>query len=442
MKLFLSLFYILLIISFYISPGKPIRTDHLVLYMAFIYLLYKFNYRVGIDIYLKQILLMFSLLIFAGLLGNIFHQNISGNNALKIIAGIENYTSSIAIVYILGVLFWYLHFKKIGTDKFIINLFKINVYLTALNVFIQLYFLYSGCNHLLLMISGALSCGSGAADIALIGGRTGGIFNQIIEGGFAVSIGLISLIYLALFTKFKNYYALLLCLMLLSCYLVGSKLSYLIGLPIFIVMLFYFRLINVFFNKNTALIYALFILFTSLLFSNWSGFIPIERGIIYITRLGIPIDNLINGLYINNQAPKNTLSTFAQIYTSGRLGDESNLFSDASIFNFRTSITEKFLGNGFNHYMPSDNIILEIYREGGYLSILFYLILNIILLGMTMAIFKMKSTKLFILSLSIFLISLFGSIGSPLLTANRVSYMFFATFIALYFISKYDYDNA
>jgi hypothetical protein len=277
------------------------------------------------------------------------------------------------------------------------------------------------------MISGATKCGEGASDIAILGGRTGGIFDQVIEGGFAYSIALISLLYLSYLIGFKKYFVYILNSLLFGIILVGSKLSYLIGIPLFVVLFIRDKLYKNFFKINILYVYLIFIIGIFLIYNSWNGKIPIQRGLVYIERLYFPILNLKLKENLTTTKDVNDLVT---IYSSGRFGDVNNLYEVLKIPS--NNLIKQFFGSGYGKYPPADNLFRDINRQGGYISLISCIYVMIFL---TVLAFRSKTKSGFFALVSLIILLIAGSMGSSILTGNRVCYLFFITFIFIYYES-------
>lgn len=160
----------------------------------------------------------------------------------------------------------------------------------------------------------------------------------------------------------------------------------------------------------------------------WNGVINLNTGYVYIYRLFLPFTKIFDSNY------------FLATYTSGRISSESTIFSQNihSEINlpefFFDKIYNVIFGGGYNYYTASDNAFFEVYREGGLLSLLIYgAIFFYIIYFVVKARYK-KNIFFSLFALLIFI--LFGSIGSPLITANRVSFMYLATFLVFVNLSN------
>jgi hypothetical protein len=282
--------------------------------------------------------------------------------------------------------------------------------------------LYNGCDYLLLLISGASECGYGAADIALNGGRTAGIINQIIEGGFAYSVCLLSIIFLLNNNeKFKNYFIYYLNLIIYGIILVGSKLSYLIGMPIFILLIFVSNKCKVFIRYKVLIVSLVFFALFNFIKLNWDGLIPIDRGHVYIQRL---INPIIDAFHTSEK------HNLVSIYTSGRLGENTKKINQENSDDKPSFNVQKLIGSGYGLHPPVDSMYRELLLEGGYISLIaFFFLLS------TLTYFALSTSTILGLLILISMIALLtiGSLGSSLLTGNRVNFLFFVTFFSIYF---------
>ncbi len=426
-KLF-YLWYCLLLFSIYPIMGLKIRTDHIFVYLGFILFFFSNKFIYIPKYILYNILLQFLIMALWPIYGNYLNNTLNYENTLNIISGIENFLSCFCCIYITVS---YIELRKRDPNFSISEttsiILKINLFVICANVIPQLYFLYTQCSRFILMISGASKCGEGASDIAILGGRTGGIFDQVIEGGFAYSIALISLLYLCYLIGFKKYFVYILNSLIFGIILVGSKLSYLIGLPLFVILFIRDKLYKNFFKINILYVYLIFIIGIFLIYNSWNGKIPIQRGLVYIERLYFPIINLIKK---ENLVTKKDAYDLAIVYSSGRFSSSANI-SEASKISSNNLIKE-FSGSGYGKYPPADNLFRDINRQGGYISLLSCIYVMIFL---TVLAFRSKAKSGFFALVSLIVLLIAGSMGSSILTGNRVCYLFFITFIFIYYES-------
>jgi hypothetical protein len=411
------IYYPSLLLSFYIFTGIPIRTDNIILYSTFLFFFIKKTIKFDFKYQNFNLALLFILLAFSGLISTFLKQDIGSFNYFKIISGVETYISCFCFILLFNIFYY-----KYNDLLYVLN---VNIIICCLNLIPQLYFLYFGCNEFILMISGAAQCGLGAADIALLGGRTAGFFDQIIEGGLACSIGMLSLFYIYSINGFKKIYIHFFLLMLISGFFVGSKLFYIFGLPIFVFLITYTRNAYFFINFYSVKMYFLYAAIIYFINYIWNGVINLDRGFVYIYRLFLPFFDIFN------------FNLFVSTFSSGRISSESIIFEQNTTNSLNTTnsyinnFSNLFFGTGYNSYVPSDNAYFEVYREGGLFSLFIYFS---ILLCILIYIVRAKINRnIFYSLLALLIFILFGSIGSPLMTSNRTSFMFFAT--VLVFVS-------
>ena len=136
-----------------------------------------------------------------------------------------------------------------------------------------------------------------------------------------------------------------------------------------------------------------------------------------------------NDNIINNQ----TLNTYISVYTSGRFGNKY------SISNLLSYVADKspIYGFGFGVYINSDNSMLEVIRNAGFIGIFFYSMMFIILIykGIIGTFNRNEDARLM---LAIWVLILLSSIGAPIVTANRISIFIWmiTTYTLIHSVSK------
>ena len=435
----------------YPIAGIPIRTDHLVTYILIpilVILKYKLLNIKKIIIAEKKFLSTIIIFILFTLTVTLVKIPFYEINFIKILSFVDDYFQIIIIMLSAN-----LYFTNLSSNKFqeVKNsLVKININFILLNIIIQLYFFYTGCTSYLLLISGAKICGLGAADMALLGGRSAGVIDQIITGGFAYCIILTSLIYALIKFNNKKYAVTFFVIFIMSGILLGSKLLYVIGFGGFLYFLVIWRIYKHFITKFSILIYLVSIIIISWTIIHWDGAIPITRGLIYITRLIDPFADLfikfiynINALDVNVNVNVNkgiNLNETISIFSSGRVNvDETIKYSKDIIKyynnnNYENNINKIYqllFGGGLKTRLPIDNGFREIITSSGILGLCLYFLFIYQLLKI-----KTKNHLQKLLCLFLIITLVVGTTGTSLITSNRIFAMFYITYLIYSIDSK------
>lgn len=247
---------------------------------------------------------------------------------------------------------------------------------------------------------GNLFWGSGGEDwsvasLSMTNGRYSGIFNQPMEAGIMYSIGLLTWLYLADKMRKMNFkYILALLLMITGGLVTVSKIFLFGGLFLFF--------IGVLLNKTMwRLIFTL--TFWSVLF----GF----SAYYFLLKTWIGLDYLLRFFGSNEN--------IVYLISAGRYGGAQA--QQANYFNEVWKESPLF-GNGLGVTPVYDSAFFSFFATGGILNLALYILIIIILLYMGIKFMQQNGSKSeFKLYLGLVLLIIGASLGSPILTLNRVA---------------------
>ena len=385
----------------YIINDLGIRTDHLVIYTSFSYILAKAMLNGSINLinemkFIIIILIILFLIPFVMLLYNNIY-------TLKMLASIENYLQPIAVIII--VCYGCKH-NNLRINKLIYLFLFLLCLNTAFSVISILYdtdeamsfFLRTGSTE------GAIPVGMSVMSQS----RYTGIFNQPFTAGLAYSVGLFGIMYLYSCEKSRFILGLLTIIVFIGGIITVSKVFFPLGVFIALYMLFQYRKINI-------------ILILSALFTIVLSVLPLFWDNIYFSRL-LAIPSSVNA----------TL----ELYTSGRLGISNvNLNYAEKIYN------DAFLiGYGYatNTYAP-DSAYVDYLSQSGVIGVCLY----IVLLGyLGFSIFRSRINRnQKILLKGLFYLLILAGVGAPVLTINRVSIIILVLITSLLYQRKVLQNN-
>ncbi len=383
-----------------------IRTEHVIIYLLLPIVLIVYMMRSERIVLPQSLMIILSTMMFITLVTTIV--TVFGENnyvsLIKVIASIENYMQPITIILIMLVL------VKPRTAGSAITLLDsvcrtFIIFLVLNTFFIVASYLYD-LTHIIKYFAAPSEEGISVAQLALKGFRYSGIFNQPFESGISYTLGIFSWVYL----KCKKNENISIDYIILILLIVGGTFSiskaFLIGgIPLFII---YWILAS----KKQLKIDWRFMVFGIVgistmiwIFAEWRGLQSLSR------------------LYILNS---NT--NLIQLYTGNRFGvadtDVKALFT--TVWNI-----SPIYGLGFASKRTLDNAYLEIFVQGGLISLIGYLaiLLNMGLQSVTRKHRKSNEGKL-LLILFVYIVG--AGVGAPVLTINRFSTVCWVMIILIY----------
>lgn len=226
-------------------------------------------------------------------------------------------------------------------------------------------------------------------------GRFGGIFNQPFESGIAYSLGVISWVYNTRLEKLKILDYLKLLLLIFGGIISISKVFILIGLPLFLLALYWFRVSRrIIFNWRLFLVAGSAFLAVGYLTSFWSG-------LDFFLRLFRPSAG----------------QDLIDLYTANRFGG-----SETQVKEYFTWVMNRspILGIGFSPFQVIDNGFLSAFAGGGVLGLACFIAFLLLLIRHCFRCVGMlrKLATLFIL------LMLGATMGGPAFTINRAGTLF------------------
>jgi hypothetical protein len=365
----------------YIINDLGIRTDHLVIYTLFSYILAKA--MLNGSIYLineMKVIIIILIILFLIPFMMLLYNNIY---TLKTLASIENYLQPIAVIII--VCYGCKH-NNLRINKLIylfLFLLCLNTAFSVISIFIDTdkamsFFLRTGSTE------GVIPVGLSVMSQS----RYTGIFNQPFTAGLAYSVGLIVIMYLYSCKKSHFFLGLLTIIVFIGGIITVSKVFFPLSCFIALYMLFQYKAI-----MNILILLGLFLIVLSVLPLFWDN--------MYFSRL-LVIPNSVNA--------------FLELYTSGRLGISNVNFNYAEII-YNDSF---FIGYGYatNTYAP-DSAYVDYLSQSGVIGVCLY----IALLGyLGFSVFRSRINRnQKILLRGLFYLLILSGVGAPVLTINRVS---------------------
>jgi len=392
--------------GWYVVPSIGIRLEHLVIYSLLVFLSVTNNLSLKNDAVIFLIVTCLLVNVFVPLIGFCLYDKVLTSTLA--ISQFENYSQMLSIVLIVFSSFRASDYNQVkGYFHYLIKVFII---LMALHTFISIGMLLFPTFNFWNAFTGnsfitelPTEVNMTAAQLARSAGRSSGIFTQIFEAGYAYAIALVSWVYLynalSKFIKFQN---IVLYLIIIGGFISYSKVFLVLGLVSF-----------VFLANKTFLLKVVSVLFICL-------FVPFllnieigvfNKGLIYFKRL----------IFIDSG------HSLIDVYTSGRFSDESIILKNmGDIF-----LNSPLIGYGYGSIKTSDFSLYEVLSLGGVVGILMYFILFLLLFFSCFLIKDRDIKKYYFCIVGITLVS---SLSAPVISANRVSVIFWiisATIITL-----------
>lgn len=252
---------------------------------------------------------------------------------------------------------------------------------------------------------------------AVENGRFSGVFNQPIEAGMAYTIGLFVWAYLQELLKSKITFrdALVLVLMIVGGILTVSKVFIIFGLVIFILYM-----LSVKHNRKQLVKLMLFFFVLGLPF--YFYVIKAWSGLSYFQRL----------FNISNYQQEGILN----LITAGRYG---TIDSQQNQYFAKVLSDSPFIGKGLGSQQTYDSAFFHVFSSGGLIALIMYLgiLFTLLFSCYQFYIYAFNSPELK-LYLSLFLLTIVGGLGAPVLTINRSSIILWVFIgLAFQFLSIY-----
>ena len=395
-----NLIYILFASAFgpYIISG--IRLDQFMVYLLLLLLILIGRIRIINDRSLLAILMLTGFIFTVPLISTVIKFEYISLTLL--VSQIENYLTPVIILILISSLAS--NKSKIEIDEIFKKIINIFLIFLSLNTLLSIYLLVSGDESLLALFTGSrevtmrddYDAGTTAASIALGAGRVTGVFTQVFEAGTAYAMGFVSLAYIHMREPEKIFRNILFFFFILvGGMLTFSKIFFVIGLLAFVYFLGLIRTIKV----SIAIVPLLGLVFLFFPELEIAG-IQFGKGIRNITRL---FDV--------------TSGDFISIVTSGRFGEESLITQGMET----VLVQSPLIGFGYGSIETSDFSLYEVISLGGILGLIGYLAMLGFLL-MSSFFQKDLMTRDFLIAINF--IILFSSLGGPIITANRISIIF------------------
>jgi len=401
----------LIIASFgpYIT-GNGLRTEHFLIYgilpLAIVTLMLKKRTIISYFPLFSILLLLLFITLWTFLVTFIGVKNYESFN--KVIAHLENYAQSIAIILISGA------FVNLYSRERVIIIFRkaclVLIILLLLNTVIAVSSIFFDIsNWVRYFVSAPGGIGVTVWSRAASMGRYSGIFNQPMESGLTYSLGLFSWVY---FTQKSKNISIIHHLMLFGLLLGGilsvSKVFILIGIPLFFIYLILEGRLKYILGWRFIVSSMLSIAAIIVICKAWKGF-----G--YFARL----------FNISGKS----ISELIQLYTAGRFGAEH-----AGLRYYFAHVWGKspFHGLGFAAITTFDNAYLEFFTQGGLIALFGYLSILAVIGFVGLSQYKRNREGLFVLILFIFITV--SGMGAPVVTINRFSTLFWIFLILLFSI--------
>lgn len=236
-------------------------------------------------------------------------------------------------------------------------------------------------------------------------GRYSGIFNQPIEAGLTYSLGLFTIYLLTVRSKIKRLtQTIFLILICVGGFLCVSKVFIFVGFPIFLILVFSSRHIVRFITVPSFVATTSIIIIINEYLYIWKG------------------SNMLLSKFTGDN--QDIVSTF----TAGRWGKETGTIDQLY---YQVLSEAPFRGLGYNIQAALDNAYIEFYAQGGAIALIFYIIILLTMLLMINRSYFLgnKSTKIMFV---MWLLTIIGGMGAPVLTINRFSTLFWVFFMLLY----------
>ncbi len=393
-----KLVYLLLIGAFgpYLFPSLGIRLDQFLVYIVFLYLLFSGELKLPKDSTTLAIFFLLFVIFLFPFINSINPINVISNSLL--IAQIENYIQPIVLFITFYSL---LPSKQDEIERIFKNGLELILWMLVFNTMLSMYIFLNPETSVIKLFGGSkileslnpIAAELTLAELNLTTGKFSGVFNQTFLVGFIYSLGLLIWGYLYKNKKEHNLKKIFfMIIILLGGIMSFSKVFIVIGIPMFLIFLGI--------KRSLVLFISLFFLLIAFLIYDNSilEIINDYKAIPYFTRLIVGITS------------GNILDTF----TSSRLDLSSPIFQDiVSILS-----TNPLFGLGYGSIETSDLSFYEIVSLGGFMGLLAYLLLMLVLLAPIYNLLTLRDKYFY--ALFIFL-TFIASLGGPIFTANRVS---------------------
>tara|TARA_B100001939_G_C16939519_1_gene617697 strand:+ start:1210 stop:2493 length:1284 start_codon:yes stop_codon:yes gene_type:complete len=395
-----NLIYILFASAFgpYIISG--IRLDQFMVYLLLLLLIMIGRIRIVNDRSLLAILMLAGFIFTVPLISTV--TKFEYISLTLLVSQIENYLTPIIVLVLLSSLL--AKKTEIETNEIFMNCIKVFLTLLSLNTLFSIYLFISGDEAMLSLFTGSreitmrddYDAGATAASIALGAGRITGVFTQVFEAGTAYSMGIVSIGYLHKKEPEKIMRNLTCFLfILIGGMLTFSKIFFIIGFLAFIYFIGLFRSI-----KMLLFMVPLFVIILSYFPDFEIAGIAFGKGLKNIFRL----------FDFNS-------GNFIAVFTSGRFSDESSIITGMESIFYQSPI----IGLGYGSIETSDFSLYEVFSLGGILGMIAYIAMFGFLITLSF-IQKDLTARDFLLAINF--IILFSSLGGPIITANRISVIF------------------
>jgi len=223
-----------------------------------------------------------------------------------------------------------------------------------------------------------------------------GIINQPLEAGYLYSLSFLYYLNYSFLYKKSPIFLINILLLLIGGILTGSKIFILIGLPLSIIFLIYIN------RKNFILLIGLFSTITITIFLYF----------LYFTDNSFFINTIFSSLFYSD----NLLNTLL----GGRLLEDDLVKMTNTVVQ-----NAPLTGFGFGSTKLMDSGFMEFFYQGGYIGLIFYLLILIILYRHKFLIKKDKNKRFYSF---LFLLFILSSFGSPVLTIQYSILPFFLIF--------------
>jgi hypothetical protein len=378
----------------YISISLGVKLDNAIVYSVGILLILLILTKEDIEIHRNLFRIMIAWVV---LFIFLFIRTIFGGESMtsSFIAEIKNFTQPFFIM-LFFVFVFYKH-DKYSIDKLLIKTGRVLLFLLSINTL----WIFLGFFKDLTPINEYFWRGDNSVALnAAQNGRFSGIFNQPIEAGMAYSTGLYVWAYLIHKTRLKIKVK---DIMVVTFLLIGgamsvSKVFLLFGSSLFI---FYILSLKQIRRQLIKIGIFFFVIITPVFYyltSTWSGL------------------NYLLRLFKSDNYQQQGFLTFI---TAGRYGSEES--QQNQLFK---SILDKspLFGEGLGSQETYDSAFFHLFSSGGFIALFLYITVLIVLLWSVYEfyVFARKSPE-FKLFFCLFLLTVIGGLGAPVLTLNRSS---------------------
>lgn len=388
--------FVILISSFgpYIFPNWGLRLDQLVIYLSFVLLLLAGKLSIPRNPLLLWTFSCLLILFFVPLLSLYEGHYLS---LTLVFAQIENYLQVPVVLLIFTTI---LHKLSLEDQEDLFEKLTIALmYMLAVNTIFSLYILLAPDSALIQIFTGdreGTPLGKTVTEASISVGRVSGVFAQVVEGGFAYSLGLFLWVF-----HYKGRYNIgwppfaLLMMIVIGGVLTFSKVFLVIGIPLFLFCAGAKKLISI------VCVLLICIVSVTLINPSLIGIINEFKGLAYLFRL-IDLD----------------MVDFFTVYTSGRFSSESTIMPNI----INTLDISPFIGLGYGSIETSDFSLNEVISLGGLVGLLAYLSLHVLI---AVLIFKLKKGAKRTLYINFIVLTFLASMSAPIITANRITVFIF-----------------